>query len=232
MIQQGRPTVGDTVTIVRRFAARPGVVVDARPPLDSAIATLVSPPVLTREGDSVEVAYTIAVWTAGHNDLVLPGAVLIDPKGHIDTLPDAHVLLDVATVLPATQSVNKIPPRAVRSWLPHADRSLQPFGVLLPIALALVVLLQWRWRRRGPPAMEWPAAAPTTIGLTDARVGAWLAAGEARLVLEHLDALARERADLDDWRARVAIARFGPGNDAAAAALVAEAWPRLAEPQP
>lgn len=232
MKQQGRPTVGDTVTIIRRFAARPGVVVDARAPLDSAIATLVSPPVLTREGDSVQVAYTIAVWTAGHSDLVVPGAVLIDPQGHIDTLPDSHVPLDVATVLPASQGVNKIPPRAVRSWLPHADRSLLPFGVLLPLALALVLLLQWRWRRRGPPVTAVPAASPAVATLTDARVAAWLAAGEARLVLEHLDALARHRPDFDDWRARVAAVRFGPGDDAVAAALVAEAWPRVTERQP
>ena len=54
--------------------------------VDSTTATLTAPPVLTREGDSVRVAYTVAVWVAGHNDLVLPGAIIVEPSGRVDTL--------------------------------------------------------------------------------------------------------------------------------------------------
>ncbi len=226
MQQPRRPTVGDTVTIVRRVLARPGTVVDARAPIDSAVATLVAPPVLTRDGDSVQIAYTVAVWSAGQNDLVLPGAVIVDQRGHVDTLPDAHVPLDVATVLPAAKTPNAIAPQAARPWLPRADRSALPFAVLLPVALLLVVALHWQWRRRGPKLAP-SAARPLPLPLNDVRINAWVAAGEARLALEHLALAAQDRADLADWQERVARARFAPVTDAAMAALVLEAWERL-----
>jgi hypothetical protein len=226
MQQPRRPTVGDTVTIVRRIVARPGTVIDARAPIDSAVATLVAPPVLSREGDSVQIAYTVAVWSAGQNDLVLPGAVLVDPRGHVDTLPDAHVPLDVATLLPAAKAANTIAPQAARPWLPRADRSILPFAFLLPAALLISVMLQWQWRRRGP-AMAPPAARPLPLPLNDVRINAWIAAGEARLALEHLAHAARDRADLADWQQRVAEARFAPVDDATMVALVREAWERL-----
>jgi hypothetical protein len=229
MQQLQRPTVGDTVTIVRRILARPGTVIDARAPIDSSVATLVAPPVLIREGDSVQIAYTVAVWSAGQNDLVLPGAVIVDQRGHVDTLPDAHVPLDVATLLPAAKSANTIAPQAARPWLPRADRSVLPFAILLPATLLIIAALQWQWRRRGP-AMAPPAPRPLPLLLNDVRINAWVSAGEARLALEHLAHAARDRADLADWEQRVAEARFAPVDDATLAALVREAWDQLRPP--
>lgn len=227
MQQPKRPTVGDTVTIVRRILARPGTVIEARPPIDSAIATLISSPVLTRDGDSVQIAYTVAVWTAGRNDLVLPGAVIVDQRGHVDTLGETHVTLDVASVLPASKSASTIKPQSARPWLPRADRSELPFVVLVPLVLLLLGLVHWRWRRLGPvPGTDAPPVA--AIALNDTRLNAWLAAGESRLALEHLDALVRNRSEFADWRVRVAAVRFAPGDDATAAVLVHEARTRIA----
>jgi hypothetical protein len=209
MTQQGAPTVGDTITIVQHIIARAGVVVDARPPADSAIATLIAAPLLTREGDSVRIAYTVAVWTAGHNDLVLPGAVLVDQRGHVDTLADTHYPLDVASVLPAGKSNNAIAPHASVPWVPRADRSDLPFFALVP--------------------PERPVTTPPA--LTDARLGVWLAAGESRLALDHLDAMVRSREDFAEWRHRVAAVRFAPTGDSQTVALVEEAWARLRPPQ-
>jgi hypothetical protein len=227
-MQQGVPTVGDTVTIVRWIAAPAGAVIEARPPADSATATLTAPPVLTREGDSVRVAYTVAVWVTGRNDLVLPGAIIVEPSGRVDTLADSHVALNVASVLPAAKSVAAIAPRTARPWLPRSYGSELPFAVLLPAAIAGVVLLQWWWRRLGaPPTVMTAALAPAP--LTDTRVSAWVAAGEARLALDHIEWLIRDRADFADWRQRAAEVRFAPGGDATVAALVAEAWSRLTD---
>ena len=229
MIQQGLPTVGDTVTVVRRFAASIGAVVDARAPTDSSIATLAAPAQIIREGDSIRIVYTLAVWAPGHSDLVLPGAIVVQPSGRVDTLADSHVPLEVASVLPASKSAAAIPPRAASPWLPRSYQSELPFAVLIPVALIVVAALQWRWRLRGPvvaPAVVGAGSA----GLTSERVRAWLAAGEARLALDHVEALVRERAEFDEWRGRADAVRFSPGADAAVASLVEEAWSRLGEP--
>ncbi len=225
--QNPLPTVGDTITIVRRILARPGVVIDARVSLDSAVATLVSAPVLTREGDSVRIAYTISVWTPGHSDLLLPGPVIVDQRGHVDTLANAHVALEVASVLPAAKSASLIKPQAARMWLPRADRSEVPFVVLVPLALLALVALHWRWRRRGPPPVQSPQSTDPIV-LTEARLHAWIAAGESRLALDHLDAMVRDRPDFAEWRERVLRARFSPGDESIGSMLALEAWARLA----
>lgn len=227
MIQQPVPTVGDTVTIVRWIVAPAGAVIEARPPTDSTVATLVAPPVMTRQGDSVRIAYPLAVWAAGHNDLVLPGAIVVALNGRVDTLPDNHVVLSVASVLPVAKATAAIAPKPARPWLPRAYRSELPFATLLPVALLVMVGLQWWWRRRGPaPAPRASATAPA--GLTEARVTAWLAAGESRLALDHIEWQVRNRDEFADWRARAAAVRFSPGGEPVVTALVYEGWSRLA----
>lgn len=227
-MQQGAPTVGDTITIVRWIAAPAGAVIEARPPTDSTTATLTMPPVLTREGDSVRVAYTVAVWGAGHNDLVIPGAIIVEPSGRVDTLAASHVALNVASVLPAARSAAAIAPKTARPWLPRSYRSELPFVVLLPAVILAIAALQWWWRRLGPaPAALAPASTP--VPLTDARVSAWVAAGEARLALDHIDWMIRDRIDFAEWRQRAAAVRFAPGGEPVVAALVAEAWSRLTD---
>jgi hypothetical protein len=228
MIQQGKPTVGDTVTIIRRIVASPGAMIDARSPIDSAIATLVAPPVVTRDGDSVQIAYSLAVWTAGKSDLVLPGAVVVDQRGHVDTLPDAHIPLDVASVLPAARAPNVIPPKSAQPWVQRAERSELPFAVLLPLALVVILTMYWWWRRRGP-ALPHLSMAPTPSPLTPERLELWLDANESRLALDHLAWMVRERAAFAEWRDRATAIRFATGNDAAVVALVREGWQRLAE---
>jgi hypothetical protein len=218
-MQQGLPTVGDTITIVRRIAAPPGAVIDARPPADSSIATLIAPPVITREGDSVRIAYAVAVWTAGHNDVVFPGVVIVDQRGRVDTLADAHVGIDVSSLLPA-RAAEAIAPHSARPWLVRADLSILPFAVLLPLALVAVAVLQWWWRRRGPRPAD--PVATSNVPLTDARLAGWVAAGESRVALEHLDAVLRDRPECADWHGRVSAVRFADGHDLLIDELVRE----------
>jgi hypothetical protein len=222
--QQGQATVGDTVTIIHRIMAPPGAVVQARGPADSTIATLVGAPTITREGDSVRIAYTVAVWAPGRNDLVLPGPVIIAMNGRVDTLADAHVVLDVASLLPTGQSLTKVMPRPAHPWVPRADQTVMPLAILLPFALVVIALLQWRWRRRGRPVMS--AGLPTRPLVTRERLERWLAAGEARLALEHLEWQTREREDLAEWRGRVAAVRFAPSSESELAILVNEGCQR------
>lgn len=227
MMQQ-HPTVGDTITIIRRIAAPANAVIDARAPLDSSVATLALPPVLSREGDSVRIAYTLAVWSAGHNDLVLPGAIVVTVTGQVDTLPDTHVALDVASVLPPGQSATTVVPKHAGPWIPQAAVSVLPFVVLVPIALVVVAVLQWWWRRAAPLVSV--TVSPLLPLLTEARVEAWIAAGEARLVLDHLAWMARDRPDLADWRTRADAVRFTAGGDDELAELAHEGFRRVNDP--
>lgn len=222
--QQGQANVGDTLTIVHRIVAPPGAVVQARAPADSTIATLVGAPVITREGDSVRIAYTVAVWAPGRNDLVLPGPVVIAMNGRVDTLADAHVRLDVASLLPAGQSPIKVAPRPAHTWVPRADRTAMPFAILLPFVLVVIALLHWRWRRRGRPVV--PAVLRSTPLVHRDRLERWVAAGEARLALEHLEWHTRSREDLAEWRGRVAAVRFASCTESELAALVNEGCQR------
>jgi hypothetical protein len=223
--QQGRPaTVGDTITVVHRVAAPPGAVVQVRSPLDTTIATLVGAPLVTREGDSVRIAYTISVWAPGHNDLVLPGPIVIGMNGRVDTLETAHVALDVASLLPSGLAPNKVAPRQATTWVPRAEMSVLPFLVLVPLVLIVLGVVHWRWRRRGQPA---PIAKAATAVLVDrSRLDRWLAAGEAGLALEHLEGLTRDQPALDEWRNRVDAVRFAPCSEEELVALVHEGCER------
>jgi hypothetical protein len=209
--------VGDTVNVVQRIAAPPGSLVQPRALTDSSLATLLGPPEVAREGDSVRIGYTLSVWAAGRNELVLPGAVVIRPDGTVDTLPDARVQLDVASVLPAGTRPEAVTPQAARPWVPRADRTVLPFLVFLPIVLALLALGAWAWRRRGPiPPPQRPPAVPH---VPVERLHAWLHAGQAGMVVDHLMPRLADRPEADAWREAVAAVRFTPGGETALAEL-------------
>ena len=220
-----RRTVGDTFTIVQRVRTVPGAVVQPRTLTDSSLVTLISPPTLTREGADVRIAYHVAVWQAGTNELILPGPVVVTPGGVVDTLPDGHVLLQVASLLPAGKAVTSIAPKAARPVVPRGDRTVIPFFVLLGLLVGALALVRWWLRRRGPAVLT-PAALPATP-IDAEQLERWLAAGEAQLALRHVDALVHNRLEMTDWCARSAAARYAVGADATLAALVREGWERL-----
>jgi hypothetical protein len=205
------------VQVVQRIAVPPGALVQPRSPEDSSLATLLGPPDVSREGDSVRIGYTLSVWAAGRNELVLPGAVVIRADGRVDTLPDARVLLDVASVLPAGARPEAVTPQAARPWVPRADRTLLPVVVLLPMVCALVALGAWAWRRRGP--LPPPPAPPGVPHVPVARLAAWLDAGEAGLVVDHLGPRLDGHPEAEAWREAVGAVRYTPDSAAALAAL-------------
>ncbi|MEP6591055.1 MAG: hypothetical protein ABJC19_07715 [Gemmatimonadota bacterium] len=218
-------TVGDTLTIVQRIRTVPGSVVQPRALLDSNLVTMLAPPSLIREGDSMRVAYRVAVWQAGTNELTLPGAVVVSPGGFVDTLPDTHVLLRVATVLPNGKAANTLAPRDARPVVPRGDRTLLPLAILSVLLLVLIGLAWRAWRKRGP---AYVAPAPT-VGhpIEGDRLERWLAAGEAQLALAHVEALARRRPELADWCERADAIRYARGVDSELEGLVREGWERL-----
>lgn len=212
------PTVGDTLTVVHRVAVPSGALIEPRGLLDSTVATLVGAPDVRREGDSVRIAYTIAVWAPGRHQLAIPGAVVVAGDGRIDTLPDATVALRVASVLPERVATESIAPQAARPWVERSERSPLPFAaLLLPLALCLLAAAWW-WRRRGPRAVE-PGRSDVSRGQHSARLAEWLAAGEAALVVDHLTALLPDDVESRAWREQVRAIRFDPGGVAELATL-------------
>lgn len=220
------PRVGDTVTVVQRVAAPGGAVVQARGPTDSAIATLWRSPVLSREGDSVRIATTLTMWAPGRSTVVLPGAIVVHPDGRVDTMPDARVTVDVASVLPRGRSLAQVVPREARPWVPRGERTASPFLLLVPVLVGTLVALWWA-RRRGP-APETPAAAPR-VEATREQLQRWLAAGEAGVVVTHLRARLPEDETTTTWWAAVEAVRFQPDADARLNALATEGLTRVAE---
>jgi hypothetical protein len=225
--QAARPTVGDTVTVIHRVAVPAGALVQARGPEDTTIVTLAGLPDVSREGDSVRIAYTLSVWATGQHSLEIPGAVVVHGDGRVDTLPPARVRLDVASVLP-DRPVDSIAPRAPSPWVRREEASGWPFIVLgLPLLLALLAV-GWWWRRRGPrPAAIAPPPAPR--GDAASRIRRWSTAGETGLALDHLLHALPEDDRTRAWRREVEAVRFDPAAATRAVALVEEGL-RLLDP--
>lgn len=210
MRQQQRLTVGDTTTIVHRVLVPPGALVQPRGLADTTLATLLGPPNVTREGDSVRIAYAVTIWAPGKNRLVIPGAVVARLDGRIDTLPDARLTLDVASVLPSGTPASRVPPKQARPWVPRADQSWLPWGVAAGVLVVAVALLWWQWSRRGPIPPRRPA--PERPALDRERVARWIAAGESHLAVMHLDAALQDSARAAAWHERVESLRFAPAE--------------------
>lgn len=204
-----RPTVGDTLTVVHRAAVPIGTLVQPRGPSDSTLATLIGPPVVSREGDSVRIAYTLAVWAPGRHNLVIPGAVTVAGNGTVDTLPDATVSFEVASLLPPRVAVESVTPQAAQPWVERTEASGWPFLVLLVPVLLLLAAIAWLWRRRGTVGAS-PAATVIDPAAIRVRLDHWRASGEPMLVIDHLLAQLPETAATEAWRAKVDAIRFDP----------------------
>ena len=228
--QPRRLTVGDTTTIVQRVAAPGGALVQPRTPDDTTLATLLGPPGVTREGDSVRIAYRITVWAPGQSILTIPGAIVVRLDGRIDTLPDARVPLNIASVLPLGQPAAKVVPKQARPWVPRADRTLLPWAIAIPLLLLVGLVAWWQRRRRGPRAAPLTPAAPPPVDA--ARLAAWIAAGESRLAVLHLEAALRDRPEAAAWCAEVAALRYAPESDRELHALAASGLALLGRATP
>lgn len=214
-------TVGDTLTVVQRVHVPAGALVQPRDPVDSLLVSILGQPQVEREGDSVRIAYTLAVWAPGKHELRIPGAIVIVPGGTVDTLSDATVSLSVASLLPEGARADTLAPQQARVWLPRSERSTLPFlVVLLPLVVFLLALARW-WRRRGRavpcvPRMTESAADRST------RLNRWLEAGEVLLVIDHLVPLVPGSEAGRVWRDEVAKRRYSPNAPLALRSLASE----------
>jgi hypothetical protein len=178
LLQQGAPTVGDTIWLVRTVAVPSGSAV--RPAAWNPVGDLetLGPPRVTNRGDSVEIAYPVVVWLAGSRTVDVPGPLLLLAGGGVDSIPAERMSVTVASVLPAgvPDSLLRIQPAA--QAVVRGERTLRSLLALLLISLLLLLPLHLLWRRRGKPLPG--VAAPPVPSLPLER---WADAGEVRVVL-------------------------------------------------
>jgi hypothetical protein len=179
LAQTPAPTVGDTVWVGRTVAVPAGATLrpadwDAPEPIERLGA-----PVVTPRGDSAEVAYPIVVWRAGPLTVDIPGPLLLQAGGPIDSLPPLSVSLRIASVLPVVPSDSMLAPQPRADFVPRTSATPIPLLVLLAAAALLLAPLHWWWRRRGHPR---PRPALPAPGPDNAPLDRWVDAGETRAV--------------------------------------------------
>jgi hypothetical protein len=179
LLQSGLPTVGDTIWVRRTIAAPPGRAVRAAEWAPTGDLELLGHPRITLRGDSVEVAYPVALWAPGPHTVQVPGPLLVGGDGRIDSVPSATVTLTAASVLPAGPH-DTLRPQPVTPTLALSEHSLQPLLLLLILALVLLAPVHLLWRRRGRPV---PVAPIGPAEPPEPETARWAGAGEPRAVI-------------------------------------------------
>lgn len=187
-------TVGDTVRIARSILAEPGVTVGVESlEASDALQPLSAPRWSYAEG-TVQVAYELALFRVGSQDVMLPELELVYPGGRTETVPPGVVTIDVRSVLP--DSVSRPEPKPSLAPVPQSPRRRLPV-VALPLATILLTTAAAVRRRRRRPRPAPPAVVAEAV---HAPLESWIAAGESRAV-----------ASLVALRLRAAIADAVPG---------------------
>jgi hypothetical protein len=178
LLQAPTPTVGDTVWLSQVVTQPPGHVVRATDWTPADPVELLGRPRIIVTGDSAQITYPVVVWRPGHLTVNLPGPLLLGPGGTVDSLPGAHVALDVRSVLPRVPADSSLAPQPRASLVPRRETSITPLAICWLVALLLLLPLHLWWRRRGKPV----PAAPAMPSVADPPLDRWADAGEYRAV--------------------------------------------------
>lgn len=176
LLQQGAPTVGDTIWLVRMVAVPGGSAVRPASWNPTGDLETLGPPRVTTRGDSVEIAYPVVVWLPGSRTVDVPGPLLLLAGGGVDSIPAERMTVTVASILPAgvPESALRIQPAA--QPVMRGERTPRSLLAMLLLATLLLVPVHRLWRRRGKPLPRVPAPPSrrcrSTAGPTRARC-AW-----------------------------------------------------------
>ncbi len=217
LLQQGAPTVGDTIWLVRTVAVPSGSAVRPAPWNPTGDLETLGPARVTVHGDSVEIAYPVVAWLPGSRTVDVPGPLLLLAGGGVDSIPAERLTVTVASILPAgvPDSMLQIQPAAAP--VVRGERTLRSLLALLLLAMVLLVPLHLLWRRRGKAVPRVATPPPPVLPLER-----WADAGEVRVVL------AAATASLRDALARAvpeATPAANMGEVLAAARAAQPDWP-------
>lgn len=176
--QRPAPTVGDTIWLSRRVNAPPGAEVRAPAWTPEEGISLLGRPIIRSEGGSTVISWPAVAWTSGTRDISVPGPVVIRADGVTDSMPAETQTLAIASVLPDSVPIERLPPQPEAGIV--LERITSPWPVLVAILAALLIIapLAWWWRRRGPTA----ASVPVTVHPPVWPLSEWSESGEGRAV--------------------------------------------------
>ena len=178
LLQQGAPTVGDTIWLVRTIAVPGGSAVRAPAWNPTGDLETLGPPRVTTRGDSVEIAYPVVVWLAGSRTVDVPGPLLLLAGGGVDSIPAERMTVTVASVLPAGVPDSLLQIQPASQPVVRGERTIRPLLLLLALAALALLPVHLLWRRRGKAP---PRAAPSPAAALP--LERWADAGEVRVVL-------------------------------------------------
>lgn len=168
--------VGDTVRVERAVSVAAGVEADPMP-LDASatVEPLGDPRAMVEEG-RLRLWYRMALFTVGRQAIPMPDIELHHPNGDVSMVVGDTAWVDVASVLPAGDTL----PEPKPSLGPLARPPVSRFPAVLLVGAVVALTLGWgvvRRRVRPRPARDWIAA-----DSTDPPVSRWMGAGELRAV--------------------------------------------------
>jgi hypothetical protein len=173
-------TVGDTLWVRRAVAVPAGREVRAPEWQPSGEVEVLGRPRIVRRGDSVEIAWPVALWAPGQHTVEVPGPVLLAADGRVDSLPPQPVTLVAASVLPPVPPDSGLRPQPGVPTVPLQQRSLGPLLLLLGATGLVLWPVHRLWRRRGHPVGVPDAAVAPAPELPVERWAEW---GETRAVI-------------------------------------------------
>lgn len=219
------PTVGDTVTLVRRVQAEPASSVRLQSLEATESMQPLMPPQWSYAEGTVAIVYRVAFFAAGEQALAVPAVEIVSPDGQVVSIPASEVVVRVASVLPPVDPV-QLRPHASMGPLARQPQRLAP-AIALPLAV-LVGMLAWvRWRRRRLPRPPVPEVLDTEVHVP---LEDWIAAGESRAVatvvahklrgiVGRMVGSGAAPEDADGMAAAIFAVDHGPEAEALAAAL-------------
>jgi hypothetical protein len=187
LLQQGAPTVGDTIWLVRTVAVPRGSAVRPASWNPAGDLETLGPPRITPRGDSVDIAYPVVVWLAGSRTVDVPGPLLLLAGGGVDSIPAERMTVTVASILPAGVPDSLLQIQPASQPVVRGERTVRPLLLLVLLTGLLLLPVHLLWRRRGKSPAR--AAPPPVPALPLER---WADAGEVRIVLAAATSLLRE----------------------------------------
>jgi hypothetical protein len=176
-VSPGHVTVGDTVRLVRRVSAAPDVQARLRPlAATPALEPLTPPRAAYAEGD-LTMLYTVALFEPGSHAIAMPPAELLYPDGRVETIPGDTARIEVASVLPADDTLSLEPAPAAEALVRHPTR-LVPLLVLFGVVVGAAATWGVARRRTRPR----PGTGDPDVPPAEPPIERWVAAGESRAV--------------------------------------------------
>lgn len=172
-------TVGDTLWVRRTVLVPAGRELRAPEWQPSGEVEVLGRPRIVRRGDSVEIAWPVALWAPGQHTVQVPGPALLAADGRVDSLPPETVTLVAASVLPTARPDSGLEPQPTVPTVPLREHSLVPLAALVGLTILALVPVHLLWRRRGraTPVAGAPLVTPTVP------VDCWAEWGETRAVV-------------------------------------------------